>query len=33
MPVSDGAGKVVTVGPDVRRVRPGDRVTAALFPR
>ncbi|MFH9826385.1 alcohol dehydrogenase catalytic domain-containing protein [Streptomyces bobili] len=33
MPVSDGAGNVVAVGPDVRRVRPGDRVTAALFPR
>ncbi|MER6473221.1 zinc-dependent alcohol dehydrogenase family protein [Streptomyces collinus] len=33
IPVSDGAGEVVAVGPDVRRVRPGDRVTAALFPR
>ncbi|MFD4791502.1 NAD(P)-dependent alcohol dehydrogenase [Streptomyces sp. NPDC058459] len=33
VPVSDGAGEVVAVGPDVRRVRPGDRVTAALFPR
>lgn len=33
IPVSDGAGEVVVVGPDVRRVRPGDRVTAALFPR
>ncbi|MFG2638315.1 alcohol dehydrogenase catalytic domain-containing protein [Streptomyces sp. NPDC048362] len=32
IPVSDGAGEVVAVGPDVRRVRPGDRVTAALFP-
>ncbi|WP_329613447.1 NAD(P)-dependent alcohol dehydrogenase [Streptomyces brevispora] len=33
IPVSDGAGQVVAVGPDVRRVRPGDRVTAALFPK
>jgi NADPH:quinone reductase-like Zn-dependent oxidoreductase len=33
IPISDGAGEVVAVGPDVRRVRPGDRVTAALFPR
>lgn len=33
IPVSDGAGEVVAVGPDVRRVRPGDRVTATLFPR
>ncbi|MEV0847175.1 NAD(P)-dependent alcohol dehydrogenase [Streptomyces sp. NPDC049954] len=33
IPVSDGAGEVVAVGPDVRQVRPGDRVTAALFPR
>jgi NADPH:quinone reductase-like Zn-dependent oxidoreductase len=33
VPVSDGAGEVVAVGPDVRRVRPGDRVTATLFPR
>ncbi|WP_369174609.1 NAD(P)-dependent alcohol dehydrogenase [Streptomyces sp. R28] len=33
IPVSDGAGEVVAVGPGVRRVRPGDRVTAALFPR
>lgn len=32
-PVSDGAGEVVAVGPGVRRVRPGDRVTATLFPR
>lgn len=32
IPVSDGAGEVVAVGPGVRRVRPGDRVTAALFP-
>ncbi|MEU9202186.1 NAD(P)-dependent alcohol dehydrogenase [Streptomyces sp. NPDC048332] len=33
IPVSDGAGEVAAVGPGVRRVRPGDRVTAALFPR
>jgi NADPH:quinone reductase-like Zn-dependent oxidoreductase len=33
IPVSDGAGQVVAVGPGVRRVRPGDRVTAALFPQ
>lgn len=33
IPVSDGAGEVVAVGPDVHRVRPGDRVSAALFPQ
>jgi NADPH:quinone reductase-like Zn-dependent oxidoreductase len=33
IPVSDGAGQVVAVGPAVERVRPGDRVTATLFPR
>ncbi|MET7673058.1 zinc-dependent alcohol dehydrogenase family protein [Micromonospora luteifusca] len=33
IPVSDGAGQVVAVGPGVQRVRPGDRVTAALFPQ
>jgi NADPH:quinone reductase-like Zn-dependent oxidoreductase len=33
IPVSDGAGQVVAVGPGVRRVRPGNRVTAALFPK
>ncbi|MEV4455833.1 NAD(P)-dependent alcohol dehydrogenase [Microbispora sp. NPDC049633] len=33
IPVSDGAGQVIAVGPGVRRVRPGDRVTATLFPR
>lgn len=33
IPVSDGAGQVVAIGPDVRRVRPGDRVTATLFPQ
>ncbi|MGV9804941.1 zinc-dependent alcohol dehydrogenase family protein [Micromonospora chersina] len=32
IPVSDGAGQVIAVGPGVQRVRPGDRVTAALFP-
>ncbi|MEU8344345.1 NAD(P)-dependent alcohol dehydrogenase [Spirillospora sp. NPDC048832] len=33
IPVSDGAGQVIAVGPDVQRVRPGDRVTATLFPQ
>ncbi|MGC5290633.1 zinc-dependent alcohol dehydrogenase family protein [Micromonospora sp. DT231] len=33
IPVSEGAGQVIAVGPGVRRVRPGDRVTAALFPQ
>jgi NADPH:quinone reductase-like Zn-dependent oxidoreductase len=33
VPVSDGAGRVIAVGPGARRVRPGDRVTAALFPQ
>lgn len=32
IPVSDGAGQVVAVGTGVRGVRPGDRVTATLFP-
>ena len=32
VPVSDGAGEVVAVGAGVERVRPGDRVTAAVFP-
>ncbi|MEV5875798.1 NAD(P)-dependent alcohol dehydrogenase [Streptomyces sp. NPDC052101] len=32
VPVSDGAGEVVAVGPDVRRVRPGDRVASTVFP-
>lgn len=32
VPVSDGAGEVVAVGPGVRWARPGDRVTATLFP-
>lgn len=33
IPISDGAGEVIAVGPHVQRVRPGDRVTATLFPR
>ncbi|MFE9693602.1 alcohol dehydrogenase catalytic domain-containing protein [Micromonospora sp. NPDC005806] len=28
IPVSDGVGQVIAVGPGVQRVRPGDRVTA-----
>ncbi|MFE3453643.1 NAD(P)-dependent alcohol dehydrogenase [Nonomuraea sp. NPDC059194] len=32
IPVSDGAGEVVAVGPDVVGVRVGDRVAATLFP-
>ncbi|GAB2811187.1 zinc-dependent alcohol dehydrogenase family protein [Lentzea nigeriaca] len=32
VPVSDGAGEVVAVGPGVERTRVGDRVTAGLFP-
>ncbi|MEV0589501.1 NAD(P)-dependent alcohol dehydrogenase [Nonomuraea sp. NPDC050310] len=32
VPVSDGAGEVVAVGPGVRTAKPGDRVTATLFP-
>jgi NADPH:quinone reductase-like Zn-dependent oxidoreductase len=31
VPLSDGAGEVVAVGPGVRRVRVGDRVVAAFF--
>src|SRR6516225_2352295 len=30
---ADGAGEIVAVGPDVSRVKPGDRVAAAMFPR
>jgi NADPH:quinone reductase-like Zn-dependent oxidoreductase len=30
IPVSDGAGEVVEVGPEVTRFRPGDRVVAAF---
>lgn len=33
IPVSDGAGEVVAVGAEVTRVRVGDRVMAAIFPR
>jgi NADPH:quinone reductase-like Zn-dependent oxidoreductase len=33
IPVSDGAGEVVAVGPGVRRVAPGDRVCPAFFQR
>lgn len=33
IPVSDGAGQVIAVGSGVQRVRPGDRVTATLFPQ
>lgn len=32
VPVSDGAGDVVAVGPGVHTVRVGDRVAATLFP-
>jgi hypothetical protein len=32
VPGSDGAGEVVTVGPEVRRVRPGDRVATVFYP-
>jgi NADPH:quinone reductase-like Zn-dependent oxidoreductase len=32
IPVSDGAGEVVAVGPAVTRVKVGDRVAAAVFP-
>ncbi|MCP2246585.1 zinc-dependent alcohol dehydrogenase family protein [Lentzea aerocolonigenes] len=32
VPVSDGAGEVVAVGPGVHRTQIGDRVTAGLFP-
>lgn len=31
IPVSDGAGEVVAVGPGVTRVRPGDRVCPTFF--
>jgi NADPH:quinone reductase-like Zn-dependent oxidoreductase len=31
IPLSDGAGEVVAVGPDVTRVKPGDRVAAIFF--
>ncbi|MFJ5550063.1 NAD(P)-dependent alcohol dehydrogenase [Streptomyces sp. NPDC093225] len=32
VPVSDGAGEVLAVGPGVRTTRAGDRVAATLFP-
>lgn len=32
VPVSDGAGEVIEVGADVRRLAAGDRVAAAFFP-
>jgi len=32
VPVSDGAGEVVAVGPGVTRVKVGDRVAASIFP-
>jgi len=33
VPLSDGAGEVLEVGPGVTRVRPGDRVAGSFFPR
>ncbi len=33
IPLSDGAGEVVAVGPDVVRVKPGDRVAGNFFQR
>lgn len=33
VPLSDGAGEVVLVGPDVIRWSPGDRVAGTYFPR
>jgi NADPH:quinone reductase-like Zn-dependent oxidoreductase len=33
VPLSDGAGEVLAVGPGVTRVKPGDRVAAAFFQR
>lgn len=32
VPLSDGAGEVVEVGPGVRRFKPGDRVVNTFFP-
>ena len=32
VPVSDGAGEVIEIGRDVRRLAAGDRVAAAFFP-
>jgi NADPH:quinone reductase-like Zn-dependent oxidoreductase len=31
VPLADGAGEVVEVGPEVRRLRPGDRVVGSFF--
>src|SRR4051794_23576334 len=31
VPLSDGAGEVVAIGPDVTRVKPGDRVVATFM--
>jgi NADPH:quinone reductase-like Zn-dependent oxidoreductase len=31
VPLSDGAGEVVAIGPDVTRVKPGDRVAATFM--
>lgn len=31
VPLSDGAGKVVGVGPGVRNLQPGDRVVPSFF--
>jgi NADPH:quinone reductase-like Zn-dependent oxidoreductase len=33
VPLSDGAGEVVAVGPEVSRVKPGDRVAGIFMPR
>lgn len=33
IPACDGAGEVITVGPDVATLRAGDRVAASVFPR
>jgi NADPH:quinone reductase-like Zn-dependent oxidoreductase len=33
VPLSDGAGEVVAVGPDVSRVKPGDRVAGCFMQR
>lgn len=33
VPVADGAGEVVSIGPGVTSVRVGDRVAGAVFPR
>ena len=32
IPVSDGAGEVVAIGPGVTRTQPGERVAGAVFP-